>query len=82
MPDNQTSFVLERTETKDKVEKESIDRGFKYYEDNVGGEADFLTFEFEGIAIYNPYTSEDGMEDVDPVKYYGKAYVDWYNLLT
>ena len=34
-------------------------------------------FEFEGVNIIDPSLSANGIDFVDPVVYYGKAYTDW-----
>lgn len=36
-----------------------------------------LGFYYDGFFISNPYVSENEMWMVDPVVYYGKAYVEW-----
>jgi len=48
----------------------------------IGGETGYLHgFEFDGIWICDPTTTENGMGTVDPKKYYGQKYIDWYNSL-
>lgn len=38
-----------------------------------------LTFEFEGTLIQNPNFDETGRFEVNPVEYYGQAYLDAYS---
>ena len=41
---------------------------------------DFISFEYESINIINPYYDENGINEVDPIKYYGKNnYEKWKN---
>ena len=37
-------------------------------------EDDFISFEFEGMTIINPFLSECGRFEVDPLKTYGEAF--------
>lgn len=42
----------------------------------VGSSDDLIGFNFEGTFIINPFTTEDCMEEVNPIKYYGKQNYD------
>jgi hypothetical protein len=49
--------------------------------DKYGDTSDCIAFEFEGMHIHNPFISECGRFDEDPVEYYGKAFLNsrFYN---
>ena len=40
-----------------------------------GGESE-IYFDFEDMAIHNPFVEESGRLPVDPVEYYGKAFLE------
>jgi hypothetical protein len=35
-----------------------------------------ISFDYYGIVIINPFTDESGINEVDPVKYYGDAFLN------
>lgn len=49
----------------------------------LGSEEPIVYFEFEGVAIHDPFTEESGRFEVDPVEYYGEAFLNsaFYNPL-
>lgn len=71
---------MQRTAEKDQREKELILIAEKLLCEGVDT-GNQPGFEFDGIWIINPTTSENGMETVNPEEYYGQKYVDWYNSL-
>jgi hypothetical protein len=67
--------LFTRTPELDLLERKAIEAGTDLL--NEGSEAKDY-FEFGGMAIHDPYTDESTISTVDPVEYYGAAYVRWY----
>lgn len=49
----------------------------KQYNDFINGEPidNMVGFVFCDTLIINPFISENGMEDVDPIEYYGESFL-------
>ncbi len=37
---------------------------------------DCISFEFDGVAIINPFTDTEARSEVDPVAFYGEAFLN------
>lgn len=63
--------------TKQKIEQatEIAKRQRDYFNANGTYPKGFVSFEFKGIDIIDPFHDEQGMGEVDPVAYYGDAFL-------
>ena len=56
--------------------KEVGDKQLQIFDETGEYPEDAIMFEFEGIDIINPFLDEMGTDEVDPVEYYGEAFLN------
>lgn len=47
-----------------------------FFMDNGYLSKEFITFTFDGLTIFNPWYNLAGSAKVDPIEYYGDAFLD------
>lgn len=58
----------------DNIRKVAEEQYSKFLE--TGDTEGMICFDFQGVAIINPFVDESGRFDVDPVKHYGEAFTN------
>ena len=56
--------------------EEIRDKNMRLLEKNPGDYSKCVSFDYNGVTIVDPFMDESCTKDVDPVKYYGDAFLN------